>query len=195
MKQLNEYENGTQALVYINGINGLCFVNLQSKTFSGHVFLESINSMDPNFSRGSVIPVECKDILPIEIFTQELKDHGKDTTVSQKESKDHVIKKESFNGGDFAERDPENRHYSLSDELRERIALAFPSLMEQKITIVQQPKNLSFDLIGDEGDTILRLRLSDAKLIGEPLLSLLSSPPYSPANIVKFLGAWCNRYK
>lgn len=187
MKQLNEYENGTQALVYINGINGLCFVTMQSKTFSGHVFLESVNSMDPNFSPGSVIPVEVRELRTIEIFTQDLKDHGINT-ISQKESHKE----------DFSERDEENRNKkkepkktgNIDSEIRFNILQALPELLGEKIVIVQQPIYLAFDLIGENGQIILRLHFSDIKRIGN-LSTLLSKTPYDATAIIDVIRKWC----
>lgn len=168
MKSLNEYPVGTEALGYINGIKGLCHVKLQSKTFAGHMFLESLCSMDPSFSRGTVIPVENNSLnfTEVEIFTANIDDHSLTEKTDQK--------------NDF------------DDELRAKIKEVWGSLNSQKIEIVEQPMQLAFDLINENG-FVIRLKLSDITRIGQPLKDLFKERRYhcDTQSIVAALGKWC----
>lgn len=166
-KTLSEYPVGTEALGYICGIRGLCHVKLQSKTFAGHMFLESLCCQDPSFSRGTVIPIENNGeyFKEIEIFTQDVKDHFREKT------------------------DPKN---DLDDELRAKIKEAWGNLTSQKIEIVEQPMNLAFDLVNTNG-LVMRLKLTEIMRIGRPLQYLFKPhcSNYDPKAIVKALGDWC----
>ena len=79
------------------------------------------------------------------------------------------------------------------DLLRKSIEEVWGELTSQEIRVYGDPAKLMFLFVApnDNNKLVFGLKMRELLLIGNPIRSSLTRPPYDSAKIVKELGEWC----